>query len=177
MRGTSVANSLWPKIGKMGVQKTAKNRPHFKTTFRHFLTPSTIFIAFLCDNFFWKIKNHWIFLKKVFGFMKVKISKTFWWKLKMTKSFHLKKVTFLLYRNWQKWQNWSKNWSKKGHFQIWPQNRLKLAISRPKIGSRFYLNSHRLTDLKNRQFADLSAELATLPTQKYFCMHELDEHV
>ena len=61
---SSVANSLWPKIGKMGVQKTAKNRPHFKTTFRHFLTPSTIFIAFLCDNFFEKSKIRKFFLKK-----------------------------------------------------------------------------------------------------------------
>ena len=50
-------------------------------------------------------------------------------------------------------QNWSFLASK---------NRQKGSILGPKIGSRFYQNSYRLTDLQNRQFADLSAELATL---------------
>ena len=50
-------------------------------------------------------------------------------------------------------QNWSFLASK---------NRQKGSILGSKIGSRFYQNSYRLTDLQNRQFADLSAELATL---------------
>ena len=37
-----------------------------------------------------------------------------------------------------------------------------MAIFGLKIGSRFYQNSYRLTDLQNRQFADFSAELVTL---------------
>ena len=43
-----------------------------------------------------------------------------------------------------------------------PKNRQNWPILGPKIGSRFSQKSHRLTDPKNRQFADLSAELATL---------------
>ena len=59
----SVANSFWPNIGlnseknrqfetsKIG-SKSAQNRPHFLPILSHFLTPSTLFIVFLCDNFF-----------------------------------------------------------------------------------------------------------------------------
>ena len=45
------------------------------------------------------------------------------------------------------------------------KNRQKGAILGLEIGSRFCQNSYRLTDLQNRQFADLSAELATLFTR------------
>ena len=40
------------KIGNLGLQKSAENRPHFLPKFPPFLTPLTLFIAFLCDNFF-----------------------------------------------------------------------------------------------------------------------------
>ena len=61
------------------------------------------------------------------------------------------------------------------------KNRQKVAILGPKIGSRFYQNSCRLTDLENRQFADFSAELATpLKSEPNFCyssgcLHSLRE--
>ena len=62
----SVANSLCTKIGywcvknreirqnTVGVPKSAKNRPYFWPIFPHFLTPMTLFIAFLSDNFFFQ---------------------------------------------------------------------------------------------------------------------------
>ena len=43
-----------------------------------------------------------------------------------------------------------------------PKNRQKVSILGPKIGSRFWLNLHRLQGSEKRLFADKSAELATL---------------
>ena len=52
------------KIGNLGLQKSAENRPHFLPKFPPFLTPLTLSIAFLCDNFF-KVQNCQILFPKL----------------------------------------------------------------------------------------------------------------
>ena len=114
------------KSAKWGSKKRLKIGPILSQILPIFWPPDNFYCIFMWQ-FFWKVKNQEIFFKKVFGFIKVKIFKTFWWKLKMTKGFHLKKVKFLLYRNWQKMAKFD---------QIRPKIGKKQAIFRfrPKIG-------------------------------------------
>ena len=150
----------------MGVQKSAQNRPPFLAKCTPFFDPLDPFYCIFMWQFFMKSQKSWNFSLKKFFVHKSRNFQNVLVKIKSDKKFSFKENYNFALQKLAKidkiWWNWTQKWSKIGHFWIIPQNRLKLAISRPKIGSRFYPKSYRLSDLQNRQFADLSAELATL---------------